>query len=136
MKSIPKRTRVWEINKSRVEEKEEGEKGMKLLTGGRGGGKTIEMFTIERVDLPIKMQDYTNKILRDKILPEMEEELMSFLKANGYRPKQTESYCKYLKKKLDKEGKEIDLRIINVVNEEGSTSNYYEYRFINKEEKV
>lgn len=109
---------------------------MKLLAGGRGGGKTIEMFTIEGVDLPIKMQDYTNKILRDKILPEMEEELMSFLKANGYRPKQTEKYCKYLKKKLDKEGKEIDLRIINVVNEEGSTSNYYEYRFINKEEKV
>ena len=109
---------------------------MKLLTGGRGGGKSIGMFTIEGEDLPIKMQDYTNKILRDKILPEMEEELMSFLKANGYRPKQTESYCKYLKKKLDREGKEITLRIISVVNEEDEISNYYVYRFINKEEKV
>ena len=122
-------------NKKRVEEKEEGEKGMKFLTGGRGGGKSIGMFTIEGVDLPIKMQDYTDKILRDKILPEMEEELVSFLKANGYRPKQTESYCKYLKKKLDREGKEITLRIISVVNEEDKISNYYVYRFINKEDK-
>lgn len=80
--------------------------------------------------------DYWTKVVTDKIVGDMNKELVKFLKANGYRPKQTEKYCKYLKKKLDKEGKEIDLRIINVVNEEGSTSSYYEYRFINKEEKV
>ena len=80
--------------------------------------------------------DYWTKVVTDKIVEDMNKELVKFLKANGYRPKQTESYCKYLKKKLDREGKEITLRIISVVNEEDKISNYYEYRFINKEEKV
>lgn len=130
MKSIPKRTRVWEINKSRVEEKEEGEEmdisNVKFFRerdlANENNNKMTNKMTLEEWETLgiIKVEDLANS--HD-----------NFLRSCGFRPKRTEKYYKYLTKKLDKMGLDLIMQFSYFVTRENEVVCWYVYGFINKE---
>ena len=59
---------------------------------------------------------------------DMEDELVRFLRKNGYRPKRSEKYLENLKKKLKRKGLQIKCEQIQEVNYKDGSINV-EYRF-------
>lgn len=95
------------------------------------------MVDLKNNDL-IDLLNRSRDVLVTKQTADMEEELIKFLKSNGYRPKRTAKFCKYLKRKLKKQGLSLGLQIQSRIKNEGNSYNVvasYRYYFIKEETK-
>ncbi len=68
--------------------------------------KTLEDFENNFLDSVV------NKMIKQQV-KNIDNVVFDFLKANGYRPKRTEKYLIYLRKKLEKQGLTIALDKVN-----------------------
>lgn len=75
----------------------------------------------------IAFDNYITRLLY-LINKDMEDDLIRFLRKNGYRPRRTEKYMKNLKKRLKRKGLEIKCEQIQEVNYKDGSINV-EYRF-------
>ena len=91
--------------------------------------KTLENFENDFTDSMV------NKMIKQQT-KDIDNVIFDFLKANGYRPKRTEKYAIYLKKKLEKQGLTIVLDKINEQIDFDGTTYSHKYYLVPRFEEI